>query len=449
MNTQLDGKTTPPADNLKTTDVLINLWKWFRHNLGWKILAFLLAVIMWAGLISQDSSLVREKTFVDIPVSITGAETLQRYGYIVTSDLEADPITVRMKVDVPQLEYNSVTANNYNPRIELSRIRKAGKQTVNIATTSTSSFGSVTEISPATVELEVEEYVTRYRIPVTIIQEGKTPEGYLLENVRLDPATVAVSGPKSLVNKVSRAVVSLNKQDLKLQEGATAMALPLQLVDVKGNSITSGQLSVTSESVLLDSIVVSYEMYPTITLNLSGLGVTQGSPAAGYEVKSVQVSPDTIRLAAPAEVLETLDLEAVFLEQAVKLDGRSESFTQVIRVRRPAGTVRLTPDSVTVAVEIGPIISERAFSNLKVNFVNVPEGFKAQADSQRTSIAVNGPLLWLEKIKNSHIDLWVDLSDLPEGTHKVPIQCEISGAEGISYVYRAVPATLNVTLTAK
>jgi len=449
MNTQLDEKTKRPSENGKTEAFLKKPWKQTRRDLGWKILALVLAVVMWAGLISQDSSLVREKTFVDVPVSITGAETLQRYGYIVTSDLDKDPITVRMKVDVPQLEYNAVTSSNYNPRIELNRIRSAGKQTVNIATTSTSSFGAVTEIVPSTVELTVEEYVTRYRIPLTIAQTGELPEGYFLDNVRLDPTMVAVSGPKSLVNKVNRAAVTLDKSLLPAQEGASAMALPLKLMDSKGREIASSQVSVTSESVLLDSIVVSYEMYPTQQITLSGIGMTQGEPAEGYEVKKVTVSPNTIRLAAPEETLQALDLETLFLDQAVKLEGKTESFTQSVKVRKPSGAADLSPESVTVAVEIGPVITEREFTNLKVSLTDVPEGFKAQADGQRATVKVNGPLLWLNKIKNSQITLWADLSDLEAGEHQVPIQCEIADAEGVSYVFKMEPAQVNVTLTAK
>ena len=57
------------------------------HNGGLKLLAVLIAVILWAGLISQDATLTREKTFQDVNVNITGTDTMKRNGYIVTSDL--------------------------------------------------------------------------------------------------------------------------------------------------------------------------------------------------------------------------------------------------------------------------------------------------------------------------------------------------------------------------
>lgn len=449
MNTQLDKKPAPAPENGKLMAMLKSLWKYMRRNLGWKITAFLLAVLMWAGLISQDSSLVREKTFVDVPVSITGAETLQRNGYIVTSDLTANPILVRMKVDVPQLEYNAVTTMNYNPRIELNRIRTAGKQKVKISTTSTSSFGTVTELTPSEVEVNVEEYITRYRIPVTILRSGEVPEGFYLHDVNLDPPLVAVSGPKNLVNQIRRAVVDLDQSSLPAQEGASAMALPLTLLNAFGQKVSSDQLQVTSESVLLDSVVVEYDLYPTQTIPLSAVGMTSGEAAEGYEVKKVTVSPDTIRAAASMDALQTLNLESLYLDQAVKVDGHKESFTAQVRVRKPSDVVELTPDNVTVAVEIGPKIGEKSFSNLKVNLKNVPDGLKAQADNQRASVTLNAPVLWLEKVSRSHVDLWVDLGGLDAGEYELPIQCVVEDAAGTSYVFKTEPGQINVTLTAK
>ncbi|MBQ8535850.1 MAG: hypothetical protein IJ461_00380 [Clostridia bacterium] len=449
MNTQLDKKTAPPSQESKLAVLLKGMEKLLRRNMGWKITALLLAIVMWAGLISQDSSLTREKIFVDVPVSITGAESLQRNGYIVTSDLTENPISVRMKADVPQLEYNMVTATTYNPRIELSRIRTAGKQTVKIATTSTSTFGTVTELIPSEVEIEVEEYITRYRIPVSVVQSGEVPEGFYLDDLSIDPSLVAVSGPKTLVNQVRRAVVNLDLNALPAQEGSSALALPLVLQDAKGNAITSGQVQVTSESVLLDSVVVSYDLYPTQMITLSGIGMTKGEPAAGYEVKKVTVTPNTIQAAASAEDLQILNLDALFLDQAVSLEGRTESFTEAVRVRKPSGVINLTPDSVTVAVEIGPVIGEKTFKNLKVDLINVPEGLKAQAENQRASLILSGPVLWMEKVRSSNLSLWADLSDLQAGSHEVQIQCAIEEAEGVSYVFKVEPGALEVNLTAK
>lgn len=92
------------------------LWRLIYHNWPWKLLALFLALCLWAGLITQDPTLTRERVFTDVTVSVVGADTLRRNsGLIVLSGLEDENLTARLRVDVPQREYNTVTASNYNP----------------------------------------------------------------------------------------------------------------------------------------------------------------------------------------------------------------------------------------------------------------------------------------------------------------------------------------------
>ena len=134
------------------------LWRLIYHNWPWKLLALFLALCLWAGLITQDPTLTRERVFTDVTVSVVGADTLRRNsGLIVLSGLEDENLTARMRVDVPQREYNTVTASNYNPRVDLTRITEAGEQTLRINTTSTSTYGTVRGISPETITVVAQE----------------------------------------------------------------------------------------------------------------------------------------------------------------------------------------------------------------------------------------------------------------------------------------------------
>ena len=73
------------------------LWGIVCHNWGWKLLALFLAVCLWAGLITQDPTLTREHYFYDVPVTVSGAETLRRNGMIVLSGLDAETLTTRLR----------------------------------------------------------------------------------------------------------------------------------------------------------------------------------------------------------------------------------------------------------------------------------------------------------------------------------------------------------------
>ena len=226
---QNQNKNQDQNQNSMQNDLRDSIVKGLTKNWGTKLLALVIAIVLWAGLISQDPSLTREKTFNGVSISITGEDTMKRNGFIVVNDLESKLDNAFLRVEVPQLQYNTVTSSPFNARVDLSRIKTTGRQTINISTTNTSIYGSVKEIEPASVEVVVEEYITRYRIPVMISIVGKVPDGYYAATPSVDPPMIAVSGPRSLVEQVARAEAVLDLSVLPAQEGSVRTALPIVL----------------------------------------------------------------------------------------------------------------------------------------------------------------------------------------------------------------------------
>lgn len=57
------------------------------HNWPAKLLSLILAIGFWSLLVTQDPTLTREKVFNDVPISVIGAETMKRNGFVVVSGL--------------------------------------------------------------------------------------------------------------------------------------------------------------------------------------------------------------------------------------------------------------------------------------------------------------------------------------------------------------------------
>ncbi|MBR4081703.1 MAG: hypothetical protein IKK21_07980 [Clostridia bacterium] len=417
------------------------------HNWGFKLVALISAIVLWAGLISRDPTLTREKVFSDVTIGITGADTMKRNGFIVVSNLDEIRSDAFMRVEVPQMQYDNATVTTYNPRVDLSRIKETGKQTLRVTTTSTSTYGTVTEISPATLEIEVEEYITRYRIPVMVYTTGQPPEGYYATSPSVDPPVVAISGPRSLVEKIVRAEAVMDQSTLPAREGIALMAIPFRLIDTQGNAVESSLIEVTSESVLLDAVVIEQTLYPTRTLALSNVGLLTGEPAEGYEIKTVTITPDIVTAAGPADSLNLLD--ALFPDSQVDVGEMTESFTQQIRVRRPSELNYLSATSVTVAVEIGPTVVSRTFSDVKIEMKNIPSGYTASIGHKTVTVTVTGPQLWVDSLRSAHITARCNLDGLEEGIHEVPVNVLISTDEGQSYTLESAPAMVMAEIKAK
>jgi len=417
------------------------------NNWPFKILALCLSLLLWAGLITQDPTLMREKNFSNVNVSITGTDTIKRNGFIVVSDLSAMLDDVDMQVSVPQMQYQNVTANNYNVRIDLSRVKQAGRQTLKISTTSTSSYGSVVQLNPASVEIEVEPYVTRYRIPVRLTTVGTVPEGFYSSTATMDPPLVAVSGPKSLVDQVVCAEVVVELNNLPKREGRIRQALPFTLLDANNNAVQSDLLEVTSESVLVDSVLVEQDMYSKREIALSDLGIVRGTPAAGYEVKSVSVTPQTVTVAGQADEIEELNL--LYANGYLDVTGLKETVNSSLRIRQPAELNYLSATTCTVVVEIGPIMTGKTFDNIRLEIVNVENDHVASLATKYATVTVTGPQLWINHVIKSDVVLYCDATGLKAGTYELPELCTISGSGDTAYSLDIVPSTIEVTISEK
>ncbi|MBQ8555283.1 MAG: hypothetical protein IJ438_05335 [Clostridia bacterium] len=442
---------TPSQNAHKEESRLAALGRALRHillnNWGTKLLALVLAIGLWAGLITQDPTLTREKNFANVSVNITGSDSLKRNGYIVVSDLDEVLQDVDISVDVPQMQYASAAASNYNVRIDLSRLTAAGVHEAKILSTNTSTYGTVTSISPATVQVEVDEYITRYRIPVSAATVGNAPEGYYATVPSVDPPMIAVSGPKSLVEKIVRAEAVVELGNLPEREGEVRKAIPFTLLDENSNSIESELLEVTSEGVLMESVVVEQSVYSLRTIDMTDMGLIRGTPATGYEVKNVYVTPSTITIAGYKDEIEALDV--LYADSTVNVEGLKESVNKSIRIRQPSAIKYANTSTITVAVEIGPVMRSKTYDSIRLDVTNVESGLTASLGTKYGSVTITGAQLWLNTLYSRSVDLYVDATGLTEGVYDLPLLCTVRNADGQDYSVDVAPMMVRVTITAK
>ena len=326
------------------------------HN-GWvKLLAVLISLTLWAGLISQDNTLTRDKPWQNVSVSISGADTLKRNGFIVTSDLEEMLSNVTVSAAVPQKQYDAAETSAYNLRVDLTRINGTGEQELRILSTASSTYGKVVSTVPSTVTVQVEEYFVRQRIPVQVDVTGDYKNGWYgdwyMPSPSVDPVLVAVNGPRDIVNTISRAKATLNPENIEWAEGTMQTTSEIRLYNRSGEEVSSPLINITTESVIIDTVLVECSILPAKSFNIRNLIETQGMVKDGYRVSSVKVSPETIRVAARNEVLEQMD--DIAMDRNINLQDLSETTVFQLKVQKPSEDAVLSNETVTVTVEVEP-----------------------------------------------------------------------------------------------
>lgn len=427
--------------------LLLQLLRALLHNWPYKLLSIFLSVLLWAGLITQDPDLTREKSFHDVSVTITGSDAMKRNGFIVLSDLSAELDDVDLRVNVPQKQYQTAKASNYSVRVDLSQIKEAGRQSVALQTTNSSVYGTVTEVKPTSVVIEVDDYITRYRIPVRTKRTGNPPDGFYASAPSVDSSVVTISGPRSIVDGIICAEVTVDMAMLPAREGMMRMALPIVLLNANNEPVESDLLEVTSQSVLLDSVVVSVNMYTARSVSLTDTGLVIGTPAYGYEVKSISMTPESVLIAGAAEEIEALDI--VYADNKVDVTGKSASFHERVRLRQPEEVKYVSASTCTVAVEIGPVMQSRTFENIRLGVTGVGNGLTAELGEKFASVTLTGPMLWINGLKASDVELLCDVTNLLAGSYTVPVVLSLKNNSQEECSVDVRPESIPVTITAK
>jgi len=184
---------------------------------------------------------------------------------------------------------------------------------------------------------------------------------------------------------------------------------------------------------------------PELETPLSTGAIIKGTPAKGYQVSKVTVSPDTLRVAGDEDALDAVEL--LFAENAVDVSGASESFTASLRARKPSDLEYVSAESITVSVEIEPVTISRTFSSVKLSAQGIGSGLNVSLSHKTLSAVLTGPQLLLESLRTAHVSAYVDVTDLKAGEYELPVEIHLENASMDDVDFITTPASVQVTIT--
>lgn len=431
---------TPVPENKPKPDSRAKLiWRRVRRHPFLKLTALVMAILFWMIVIASDPTLVRQKEMT-ATVTVTGSDTLRTRGYVVMDDLTSEPITVEMTTKVTQGNYDRATAASFSPKLDLTQITATGEQEV-FFSAGYSTYGEVLSFEPKSIKVNVERYVTRSRVPVVVRVTGDMPQGLWRSATSCDPNLVSVSGPASLVEQVRRAVVELSLEGLSadVEDHRAASAITLETAD--GQAIVSPLLRITLESVTIDSASIECSVLPTREVAVDAASAITGTPAHGYEVSEIRISPETVTVADSAEALEKL--KAMFVQNPVSVEGATSDLLVTVPLAGATAHSYCSAREVAVSVSVRAATHTHTYNDLPVRVENLAPGLKASLSRAKLGAVISGAYQDVEGLKDADIHLYVDAQGLAAGVYNVDVQCRVDGTES----YDFTPQQQTITLT--
>lgn len=402
---------------------------------GWflKILSVIFAVLLWLYVLSSEDP-YREKTLNDIPVHFEGENQLNTDQFVISSNKSEVLKDVVVTVSARASVLEQVNASGINVYADLKNVRTAGVHIVRLNATST--IGSVVNIKPATVEVEIDE-LSSSTVPVQAQYVGQLPDGYWRGECELTPAYITLRGPLSSIKRVSKVLCDVNLTD---RTKSVNESIGVRFVDTEGETVPKSGFIDNNPSVIARMQVLPKK---TVPLDVVGALVGTDELANNYEVLWSKANPSSVEIAAPQELLDSITKLSV---QSVNLQGASESVITNCNVLKPASSVVLIgQDTTEVYVEIGEKTGEVRYDGLTIAVEGLGRDLDASLLQSQASVILTGPLSRTDKVRRGDVSFSVDLTDRPAGTYTVPV--DVTLPEGFEDVKRAVtPSTVTVVI---
>lgn len=382
-----------------------------------KIASILLSAVIAFGLwmyvitVEQPES---EETYYDIPVVLQNENILAERGLMIVS--ERPEVTLQLSGTRTYL--NQLNESNINVFVNLAYIDEPGTYDdldYNIAYPGTVPNSAVTLRSgkPDAVTLKVENKITK-QVHVVPEYVGSLPEGLIAdkENVAMDFATIDVSGPESVMSRITQAKIVINLDGAtKDVQGEYAYTL----CDEAGEPVDSQWVTTGVEAV---NVTLPIRQVKEITLKVN---VVAGGGATAA-TSSIDIQPRTIRVSGSEAQLKDLDVLEI---GTIDLGQLTSDTTQTFAVVLPDGIVNETGITEATVVVKFPNLRTVSLTVDNIQIINLPAGLEAELVTQVLEMKLRGPASLVSTITAKDVIVEVDLSQAQAGTDKYVVQVKL------------------------
>lgn len=398
--------------------------KLFTNNIGLKIGSILVAALLWFVVVNVDNP-VGTRTFRDVQVKVLNTNLITDDGktYQILDRTDVVSVTVTAKRSIlDKLSKTDIEAyadmKDYDSDLNSVKIRAIVRN-----------YDSATCITnPVNMRVRIEDLESK-QLPITVETKGTPADGYKVGQTTVDPESVTISGPKSMVNKVAKAVVTVDVNGLT---GDKTLPATLVLYDNSNRKMDSSLIQDNPDKDRV-SVHVSMLNSKKVSLNIEGVS---GNPAEGYEKTDVTIEPAAITIAGRQEDLNKINSIPI-PSSAVNISGAKEKVEKVIDITDylPDHVV-LADDKdanilVTVAIEkTGTKTIEIPILSLKVT--NAPTGLElSYASNDDLKITCQGLQEDLAVLTADDVKASMDLKNYKKaGKYKVHVS--ITLPEGVT-----------------
>ena len=391
-------------------------------NWALKIGAILLAIILYVGMVALQTTQVWPGqvpiTLVDSPATATLIEpkplpTVASIRYVAPADV-------------------AVSNDSFSATLDLSnaRIDASSSTWVKVQLVALDKRIQIIDYQPQQLRVVLDPTVSR-TIPVKV-ETSTPPAGLSLGPQTQSITSVEATGPSTLLSQVVRAVarITIDNSGLDIND-----QYPLVPVDAADQAV----------NVTLNPSMVGVKIQIGSQLRSQTMSVApalQGTPAAGYQVTSIDVTPLVVSVSGQANALASLN--GAVSTQPISISGATGDVSVKIALDLPPGVE--APDVSTVSVVVH-MSSPAKTESLSIGIV--PDGARPDRiyvlSTPSVTVTLGGAAAALNAFDTSTLVGIVSVGTLGPGTYTVTVTVTVPpGIKIVSLSPKRVTVTVEL-----
>jgi len=394
-----------------------------------KVVSFLLAVLLY---VSTNFDFLSDSTALNTPAQ-KATEVLEsvpvevyydRDNLVVTGIPETVDVTLEGPKNLLVIAKNSRDFKLYvdlsDPEIEL------GKKQVEIQVSDLNDRLTAT-INPETVEVLIQEKITKEFIVKPEFDRTLLEDGYIAEEPQISPTAVKITGAKSTIESIVYVKAIINLED-GVRDSVTLRA-QVQAFDKDYNKL----------DVEIDPGIVEVEVpivSPSKTMAI--VAVKSGEPAEGISITDIEIEPSEVTLYGKQEVLDTIenlrvpiDISNIQLSTSLVLpldlpEGVTAASVEEVKVNITAVASEAAEDESQEGTENEEVDVDvsRVFPDLRIQYLGLDDLYELTFLSPTQgvmNVSITGKQSVIDSLESSDIQVSIDVSDMEVGEHSAPI----------------------------
>lgn len=399
--------------------------KKLTNNLLLKILSLAIALAIWLLVANINDPVV--VTSYDVPVTIQNSAYLESGGktYQVLEQQQMVTVILRGNSSVVENRTGDIQAV-----ADLTQIVDMDTTPVMVPVTATCDRVAAEDISvvPAAIGIEIEDMVSK-DFTITVTAGDTTPSAdYEVGTMEANPEKVTITGPESLIDKIDRVMAEVDTTPMNED---TTITSRLIIYDKNQDTLDETEMNYLKFDIgqpVVDIHVDLWRVRGDIQLAVN----YSGSPAPGYQVGDVTITPSTISVAGTDEALAQLAVEGNTIEipaDAVVLEGQDSDVETRLTLSEYMPDDLVVANNVETAIANVSIIPEGSqefrVATRDIAIENLDDKLRLVFDTDSVTVRVRETGGQINDLTADEISLSADMKDRGAGDYEIQLEADL------------------------